>query len=104
MYEKKEDGKCNIFVKESMFEMPEQPLTPIVMVGPGTGIVPFIGFLEERRDKAEKSGQKYGEAHLYFGCRRQESDFIFKDFLQNALKDGFLSSLNLAFSRADGEK
>lgn len=76
------------------------------MVGPGTGIVPFIGFLEERRHIAmtDKNDQKYGTAHLYFGCRRPESDFIFKDFLQNALKDGFLSYLNLAFSRADGEK
>ena len=59
-----------------MFEMPKEPETPMIMVGPGTGVVPFIGFLEEIRQKNTNV-----EAHLYFGCRRPESDFIFKDFL-----------------------
>jgi NADPH-ferrihemoprotein reductase len=40
--------ECNIFVKDSMFKIPSDPLAPVVMIGPGTGIVPFIGFIEER--------------------------------------------------------
>ena len=47
VHDKREDGMCNIFVKDSMFEMPKSYDTPMIMVGPGTGVVPFIGFLEE---------------------------------------------------------
>lgn len=65
--------ESNIFVKDSMFTMPAAG--PILMVGPGTGVVPFIGFLETFSVK----GKHDGATHLYFGCRWSESDFIYKE-------------------------
>lgn len=62
-----------------MFVIPEDEKTPVIMVGPGTGVVPFIGFIEEREAKG-MSGQR-GETHLFFGCRRPNTDFIFKHIL-----------------------
>lgn len=76
------DGKAlaRIFTKTSTFVMPSDPSTPIIMCGPGTGVVPFLGFMQER------SLQKgLGEAILYFGCRQRDSDFIYRDEMANAL-------------------
>ena len=101
--------ECNIFVKDSMFELPNAVNIPLIMVGPGTGIVPFIGFIEQRQelfnlqqdeDELEDLKSKLGETKLYFGCRRPNSDYIFKRFLENAVENGTISSLNVAFSRA----
>ena len=75
-----------------MFEMPASGA--LVMVGPGTGIVPFIGFLETFESKPYPD-----TTHLYFGCRRDNSDYIFKDALTTAISSGLLSNLNVAFSR-----
>ena len=61
---------CKAFVKDSNFTMPASPDTPMIMVGPGTGVVPFIGFMQERQKTREASPeQAMGDAHLYFGCR-----------------------------------
>jgi len=83
-----------------MFYMPEDKKTPIVMVGPGTGIVPYIGFIEERIHQ----GGEYGESHLFFGCRKPDSDFIFKNFLEKAQNDKILTNLNTAFSRTENKE
>lgn len=58
------------FVKDSNFVMPATHDVPILMVGPGTGVVPFIGFMQER-EKCQKSDDsvQLGSASLYFGCR-----------------------------------
>lgn len=58
--------------------MPKDTKTPYIMVGPGTGVVPFIGFMQERRILKEQ-GKELGEAYLYFGCRKSDSDYIYRD-------------------------
>lgn len=100
MAEKDDNHKtCKIFVKESNFEMPTDSTTPMIMVGPGTGVVPFIGFCEERK-QLKGDGKTLGEGHLFFGCRDKDTDFIYRDFMADMKDEGILSSLNLAFSRA----
>ncbi|MUG65821.1 cytochrome P450 [Paenibacillus campinasensis] len=86
---------------ESGFDLPDQADVPIVMVGPGTGVAPFRGFLQARRVLKEQ-GQQVGEAHLYFGCRNPEHDFLYKNELEAAQQEG-LVQLHTAFSSVDGQ-
>lgn len=61
------------FVKNSNFDMPASFDVPMIMVGPGTGVVPFIGFMQERQTAKAANGELVlGPAHLYFGCRRHD--------------------------------
>jgi cytochrome P450/NADPH-cytochrome P450 reductase len=87
---------------KAAFRLPGDPLTPIIMIGPGTGLAPFRGFLQERSaQKAE--GQALGRAILFFGCRRPDEDFIYADELKAYSAEG-LVDLYLAFSRANETK
>ena len=96
------DG-IDAFVKASKggFRLPDDPLRPLIMIGPGTGLAPFRGFLQERRFLHEH-GVALGPAMLFFGCRNPDEDFIYRDELEGFAHDG-LVDLNVAFSRA-GEK
>ena len=67
---------------------------PMLMVGPGTGIVPFVAFAEERAHL--KTGK---EAHLFFGCRDKNNDFIYRDYFAEMMDNKVIDSYNLAFSR-----
>lgn len=87
---------------ESGFELPEDPSTPVIMVGPGTGIAPFRGFLQARRSLREH-GKVLGEAHLYFGCRHMEHDYLYREELERDQGDG-LVKLHTAFSRVEGQR
>ncbi len=82
------------------FRLPEDPNTPVIMVGPGTGVAPFRAFLEER----EVTGAK-GKNWLFFGERRSATEFFYRDRFQGWIKNGVLECLDLAWSReASGRK
>ena len=80
------------------FRLPADPDTPMIMIGPGTGIAPFRGFLHERRALGHK-----GRNWLFFGERSAATGFFYRDELEAMLADGHLARLDTAFSR-DQEK
>ena len=84
------------------FRIPENPKTPIIMIGPGTGLAPFRGFLQDRQLKKE-AGEKLGKAMLFFGCRHPDHDYIYQDDLEAAAQDK-LVDLHVAFSRKSKTK
>lgn len=89
-----------IFIqKAAHFRPPSNPDVPMIMVGPGTGVGPFRGFLQERQTIGAK-----GKNWLIFGEQRADSDFLFKDELEAMQEEGFLHRLDTAFSRDQTQK
>ncbi|MEO0420201.1 MAG: cytochrome P450 [Pseudomonadota bacterium] len=81
------------------FRLPEDPTAPIIMIGPGTGVAPFRGFLQQRAiDKA--AGKDLGEALLFYGCRHPDHDFMYREELEGYAADGLVDLFN-AFSRVE---
>lgn len=81
------------------FKLPADPATPIIMVGPGTGVAPFRAFMQER----EAVGAS-GRSWLFFGDRRFTDDFLYQREWQQYLKDGVLTRMDVAFSRDRAHK
>ncbi|XP_055965034.1 methionine synthase reductase isoform X2 [Sorex fumeus] len=82
------------------FHLPQDPSVPVIMVGPGTGVAPFIGFLEHREKLQEQLPEgSFGATWLFFGCRHRERDYLFRDELRRFQKLGVLTHLHVSFSR-----
>jgi sulfite reductase (NADPH) flavoprotein alpha-component len=89
-----------IFVQRSAhFRPPKNPDAPLIMVGPGTGIAPFIAFLQERQATAAK-----GTNWLFFGEQHAATDFYYREQLESLQQQGILHRLDTAFSRDQAEK
>lgn len=97
-----EQPRIPIFVRKSQFRLPTKTETPIIMIGPGTGLAPFRGFIQER-DLARRDGKTVGETVLYFGCRKRTEDYLYDTELEQYERDGTLT-LRAAFSRDQPEK
>merc|ERR1712117_689580 len=91
-----------VFVRRSQFRLPNRPGTPVIMIGPGTGLAPFRGFIQERAWQ-KSQGKPVGPTVLYFGCRNKSQDYIYQDELEKFVEDGVLS-LHTAFSRDQEHK
>uniref|UniRef100_A0A8D1R8Z0 Methionine synthase reductase n=1 Tax=Sus scrofa TaxID=9823 RepID=A0A8D1R8Z0_PIG len=82
------------------FHLPGEPSAPVIMVGPGTGIAPFIGFLQHREKLQEHHpAGHFGATWLFFGCRHKDRDYLFRDELRHFLKCGILTHLKVSCSR-----
>lgn len=93
-------GAVKVFVQPSHgFKPPAHGDTPMIMVGPGTGIAPFRAFLEERQATGAK-----GKNWLFFGDQKRAADFLYAELLTDWQKNNFLTRLDLAFSRDQAEK
>ena len=93
--------KVPIFIRKSGFHLPK-PETPIIMIGPGTGLAPFRGFLHERNHQRQTAGST-GANVLFFGCRTADQDFIYENELKNFEQEKHVE-LHVAFSRASEQK
>ncbi|KAI9171035.1 NADPH--cytochrome P450 reductase [Paramyrothecium foliicola] len=92
-----------VHIRHSNFKLPSDPAKPIIMIGPGTGVAPFRGFVQERAKLAEE-GVDVGPTVLFFGCRKSTEDFMYEsewEQYKKALGDKF--QFITAFSR-DGPK
>jgi sulfite reductase (NADPH) flavoprotein alpha-component len=110
---RKRGGICSTFLADRLsgvnpgvfvhtnkaFRLPEDGATPVIMVGPGTGIAPFRAFLEDRQATGAT-----GKNWLFFGNPHQATDFLYQEELTTFVKSGVLGKLDLAWSRDQKEK
>lgn len=95
-----EDGEIRVFIEHNdNFRLPANPETPVIMIGPGTGIAPFRAFMQQRdNDGAE------GKNWLFFGNPHFTEDFLYQVEWQRYVKDGLLTNIDLAWSRDQQQK
>jgi sulfite reductase alpha subunit-like flavoprotein len=90
-----------VFVRKSSFHLPAQLKNPIMMIGPGTGLAPFRGFLQEREFRAKKNNEENSvmSNDLFFGCRTRDADFLYKEEIEGWVDNKAITQLHLAVSR-----
>ena len=93
----------DMYMNTADFKLPKDHATPVVMVGPGTGLAPFRGFIQDRQAHRQAHGSS-GEMVMIFGCRSKSYDYIYQKELEAAEADGTLTKLLCAFSRDQKEK
>jgi sulfite reductase (NADPH) flavoprotein alpha-component len=94
------DAEVDVFIQRTKhFRPPQDPDTPVIMVGPGTGIAPFRGFLHDRAARGHA-----GANWLFFGERHEASEFYYRDELDAFQRSGVLTRLDTAFSRDGANK
>ena len=110
---RKREGVCSTFLADRAdnadvpvfvhtakhFRVPEELSTPVIMVGPGTGIAPFMAFLQER-----KATGATGKNWLFFGDQKSATDFLYREELEAWQAEGVLHRLDTAFSRDQADK
>jgi sulfite reductase (NADPH) flavoprotein alpha-component len=95
-----EDGELRVFIEHNdNFRLPENPQTPVIMIGPGTGIAPFRAFIQQRAAEGAE-----GLNWLFFGNPHFTEDFLYQVEWQRFVKDGVLSRIDLAWSRDQKHK
>ncbi|RJT40469.1 NADPH-dependent assimilatory sulfite reductase flavoprotein subunit [Rahnella woolbedingensis] len=95
-----EDGEVKVFIEHNdNFRLPANPETPVIMIGPGTGIAPFRAFIQQR-DNDGATGKNW----LFFGNPHFTDDFLYQVEWQRYVKDGLLTNISLAWSRDQAEK
>jgi sulfite reductase (NADPH) flavoprotein alpha-component len=91
----KPGSRVNVYIQKAQcFALPQDAASPIIMVGPGTGIAPFRAFLWHR-----KAAKAFGRTWLFFGHQHQATDFLYRNELEAFLADGTLTRLSTAWSR-----
>lgn len=95
-----EDGEVRVFIEHNdNFRLPANPETPVIMIGPGTGIAPFRAFMQQRAAEGAE-----GKNWLFFGNPHFTEDFLYQVEWQSYVKEGVLSRIDLAWSRDQKEK
>ena len=97
--ERAEKAPVPVFPNTSRFRLPEDGNTPIVMVGPGTGIAPFRAYLQERKAVGAK-----GKNWLFFGSQHEHCNYFYKEEMAELKRDGILTRLDCAWSRDQADK
>ncbi|HAU5594563.1 TPA: NADPH-dependent assimilatory sulfite reductase flavoprotein subunit [Citrobacter amalonaticus] len=95
-----EEGEVRVFIEHNdNFRLPTNPETPVIMIGPGTGIAPFRAFMQQRAAEGAS-----GKNWLFFGNPHFTEDFLYQVEWQRYVKEGVLSRIDLAWSRDQKEK
>jgi len=116
-YVKEGKFRSPIHIRRSTFRLPTSPKIPVIMIGPGTGVAPFRGFVQERVAASQKAKEKngadalkdWGKIRLFYGCRKADEDFLYRDEWEEhkaALGDVFEMSTALSREKfkPDGSK
>ncbi|KAL0239980.1 hypothetical protein GEMRC1_010088 [Eukaryota sp. GEM-RC1] len=102
--QEKPSTPCHVAVSfnPGTLKFPRDHSSPVILFGLGVGLAPLLAHLEER-DRLIKSGKKLGDCMLFYGCRHESKDYIFRNSIENWVKSGAITDLKVAFSHDQKE-